>query len=127
MQQLREILIVGAGGFIGSAFRYMFGGWVQRLSGSGTFPFGTLGVNIAGCLLIGVLGGLAENREVFRPATRLFLMLGVLGGFTTFSTFGYETLALLRDQEWLPAVGNIALQVFGGLAAVWAGYALSNL
>lgn len=92
----------------------------------GTFPYGTLGVNVLGCLAIGVLGGLADSRNVLGPNARLVIILGVLGGFTTFSTFGYETLALLRDGESLRASTNVLASVLACLAAVWLGYAIGN-
>jgi CrcB protein len=124
---MRNVIIVGLGGFTGSICRYLVSGWVQKLSGSGLFPYGTLSVNILGCLLIGLLGGWADNAELFSPSTRLFLLIGVLGGFTTFSTFGYETVALLRDRQLLAASANVGLHVFVGFAAVALGYGLSNL
>jgi CrcB protein len=86
-------------------------------------PFGTLAVNVIGCLLIGLLGGLAETREIMHPNARMFVMVGILGGFTTFSTFGYETFALGRDGQSLMALANIGMQIVFGLVAVWAGYA----
>ncbi|MBN1361417.1 MAG: fluoride efflux transporter CrcB [Sedimentisphaerales bacterium] len=124
---MRNIVIVGLGGFVGSVLRYLVSGWVQKLSGSALFPYGTLGVNVLGCLLIGLLGGWAENVELFGPSVRLFLLLGLLGGFTTFSTFGYETAELLRDRELLPALAYVGSHLILGLAAVTFGYALSNL
>jgi CrcB protein len=124
---MRNILIVGLGGFIGSVLRYLLSGWIQKLAGSGTFPYGTLGVNVAGCLLIGLLGGLADNAELFSANARLFLLLGLLGGFTTFSTFGYETVALLRDREMVAGLSYVGLHLLLGLTAVALGYGLSNL
>ena len=79
------------------------------------------------CLLIGLLGGLADNAELFSPAVRLFLLMGLLGGFTTFSTFGYETVGLLRDREMTAALMYVGLHLMLGLAAVALGYGLSNL
>ncbi len=98
-QWLWQSFYVGIGGFIGSLFRFGVSGFVHRLLPFATFPYGTLAVNVSGCLVIGILGGLAESRQVISPELRLFLFLGVLGGFTTFSTFGYETIELLRDAE----------------------------
>ena len=79
-------------------------------------------VNIIGCFLIGVLTGLVELRNLLSPEMRMFLLIGLLGGFTTFSTFGHETVALMRDGEFLHAVGNVLIQVIIGLAGVWLGY-----
>lgn len=121
MKQFLNILVVGAGGFVGSVFRYLISGALQKLSPEGVFPLGTLGVNIIGCLVIGLLAGVAENLQVFGPQVRLFLFLGVLGGFTTFSSFGYETMAMLRDGQALAAMTSIGLHVVVGLFAVWLG------
>jgi CrcB protein len=123
--EFMNVLWVGAGGFIGSSLRYLVSGWVQRLAVFGTFPWGTLAVNGLGCLALGLLGGLAEARQVLGPAHRAFLFIGVLGGFTTFSTFAYETMGLAQ-QSGLRALGNVALQVGLGLAAAGAGYVLGR-
>ena len=120
---LNQLMIVGAGGFIGSVLRFMIGGWVQRLAVASVFPYGTLVVNVLGCLLIGFLGGLAEYRQLLEPGQRLFLMIGVLGGFTTFSTFAFESLSLAQDAEIVKAIANTALQVVLGFAAAFAGFA----
>jgi CrcB protein len=122
MQALRPLLFAGLGGFIGSAGRYLIGGWVHGLMPMTTFPIGTLVVNGTGCLLIGLLGGLIEVRQLFGPDLRVFLLIGVLGGFTTFSSFAYETLALTRDAEFGRALINVAAQVLLGLGAAWLGY-----
>lgn len=111
---------------MGSALRFLVSGWAQRMDPSGSFPIGTLTVNTVGCLAIGLLAGLAESRSVLGPEARLFVLMGVLGGFTTFSTFGYETLSLLREGAWLPAIGNVGASVFLGLAAVWLGWSLGS-
>jgi len=122
-----KLLIIGIGGFIGAIGRYTVSGWIQRIFKNTWYPLGTLGVNCIGCLLIGLLGGLVENKELFRPGTRLFLLVGLLGAFTTFSTFGYETFSLLRSSQFLMAGINITAQVLLGLFAVWLGYTISNL
>lgn len=124
---MTKLLLVGLGGFLGSVGRYLVAGWLQDASRWPWFPLGTLGVNTIGCLLIGILGGLAESLSAFKPETRLFLMVGILGGFTTFSTFGYETMALARDREFLAAGANVMLQVGLGLIAVWIGYGIATL
>ena len=122
-----QIILVGIGGFIGSVFRFLLSGFVHRLVPLSEFPFGTLAVNIVGCLLIGLLNGVAESRQAIGPELRLFLMIGMLGGFTTFSAFGSETLVLIRDAEVFRAIGNIFLQVFFGLVAVWLGDMLGRI
>jgi len=127
MTHLYKLFIIGLGGFIGAIGRYTISGWIQRIFKSTWYPIGTLGVNCLGCLLIGLLGGLVENRELLRPGTRLFLLVGLLGAFTTFSTFGYETYSLIRSGQFIMAGGNIVAQVLIGLFAVWLGYTISNL
>lgn len=120
------VLLVGSGGFLGSVLRYLVGQWVVGLSGTSGFPYGTLVVNVVGCLAIGVLNGVAETRGIFNPEIRGLLFIGLLGGFTTFSSFSYETLALARDGQLLPAFLNVVLQMGLCLGAVWAGYRLSH-
>jgi len=116
---------VGAGGFIGSSLRFFVSGWVQRLFSFGSFPWGTLAVNGLGCLVLGFLGGLADSRQIFGPAQRAFMFMGVLGGFTTFSTFAYETVGLAQHSG-MRALANAALQLGLGLAAAATGYALTR-
>lgn len=123
---MRQIVIVGLGGFAGSILRYLLSGWVQRLADTPLFPYGTLSVNVLGCLAIGLLGGWADNAGLLSPAGRLFLLIGVLGGFTTFSTFGYETMAMLRDKAMVGAFLYVGLHLLLGFAAVALGYGLSN-
>lgn len=115
---------VGTGGFVGALARYGLGGFVHRQFPQTTFPVGTLTVNLAGCLLIGLLAGLVESRQLFGPETRAFVLIGILGGFTTFSTFGFETFALLRDGEYLRSAANVGFNVVFGLVLVWLGYTL---
>jgi CrcB protein len=115
------LLWVGAGGFVGSVLRYLVSGWVQRSMGGVGFPWGTLVVNVVGCFVIGGLSYLADSRGFFQSDTRLFLFVGVIGGFTTFSAFGNETMNLLRVGQVLGALANIAMNVVLCLAAVWLG------
>ena len=119
---MRELLLVGSGGFIGSVARFLLTGVVTQGSASSRFPFGTLAVNAVGCLVIGVLSGMAEQTGAFTPNTRLLLFTGVLGGFTTFSAFAFETWFLGREHAWLLAGANIVAQVALGIAAVWIGH-----
>lgn len=83
-----QALLVGAGGFVGSTLRFIVSGMVHRSIPFAVVPYGTLAVNVAGCLALGALAGIGEARSVMSPELRLFLMVGLLGGFTTFSTFG---------------------------------------
>ncbi len=124
---MRNLLLVGGGGFLGSIARYLLSGFVLHSTGAARFPYGTFAVNVIGCLAIGVIAGLAEKASMFTPAARLFLMTGFLGGFTTFSAFAYETFFLGREHTWASAVGNVAGQVVLGLVAVVAGYRLAIL
>ncbi len=122
-----NIFIVGLGGFIGSALRYLVGGWAQQMSKSLDFPYGTLTVNLIGCFVIGFLGQLAEARGVFASETRLLVFIGLLGGFTTFSSFGNDTLNLARSGQMLNALTNIAVNVVFGLLLVWLGRTVAYL
>jgi CrcB protein len=123
---LSSVIAVGLGGAAGSIMRYGLSGAAQRFANTATFPIGTLVVNVAGCLGIGVLAGLADGRFMLGPHARAFLFLGVLGGFTTFSTFGYETMMLARDGEHLRALANVFLQVALCLTAAWMGLAMTR-
>jgi CrcB protein len=122
-----KILLVGIGGFIGSVLRYAVSGYFQQATQSVEFPYGTLAVNLIGCLVIGILSQLAETRGVFTAESRAFIFVGILGGFTTFSAFSNETMSLLREGGNLPALLNIGAHVVFGLAAVWLGRTLTHL
>jgi len=124
---MTNLLLVGVGGFIGSVMRYLASGYVQQISKSIDFPFGTLAVNVIGCFIIGFLAQLAEGRGVFTSESRLFVFTGFLGGFTTFSSFGNETLNLVRDSQMLNALANVGANVILGLFAVWLGRTVSYL
>lgn len=124
---MTNILLVGAGGFIGSVLRYLVSGWVQQSANRLDFPFGTLAVNVIGCFIIGFLAQLAETRGVFTSESRLFVFVGILGGFTTFSSFGNETLNLARDSQMMNAFANIGANLLVGLFAVWLGRTISYL
>jgi CrcB protein len=120
-----KILWVGTGGFVGSVLRYLVSGYIQERSGSIDLPYGTFAVNIIGCFAIGFLAELVEMRGVLTAEVRVLLITGALGGFTTFSTFGNETMALLRDGQTNLALLNIGASIVAGLAAVWLGYSLA--
>lgn len=119
-------LSIGLGSALGGMARYWFSGFVAGRFGE-TFPWGTLLVNVSGSFLIGLLAALfsPEGRGWVSANYRDFLMLGICGGYTTFSSFSLQTLNLLRDGDWLRAGFNVAASVLGCLAAVWLGYALA--
>ena len=127
MDTLLKLSIIGAGGFIGAVLRFLISSWVQTRSGSIVFPFGTLAVNMIGCLLIGFLTYLVETRSLFSVETRSFILIGLLGAFTTFSTFGIETLGLIRDNRIDLAALNAGSQVVVGVALVWLGRIIASV
>lgn len=121
---MQNLLIVGLGGFLGSIARYLLNNFILNLTAQSRFPFGTFAVNVLGCLLIGLLAGVAERRLAFSPEVRLLLFTGLLGGFTTFSAFGLETIDMVRRSGFglaaLYAGGSVTL----GISAVWLGLTL---
>ncbi len=122
-----KILMVGMGGFAGSVCRYIVSDLSHRLFNDSFFPYGTLTVNVGGCLLIGLLGGLSETRQIFTPEVRAMIFIGFLGGFTTFSTFGYEIFTVARDGQFIAAMTNLMLHLILGFGAVWFGFSMSKL
>ncbi len=117
-----QIALVALGGALGSVLRFVAAGAAHRLLPGLLFPVGTLAVNLAGSLAIGLIGGLAETRQFLAPDLRVFLFTGVLGGFTTFSAFAFESLGLALDGAWWRLGVNVLAQVALGLGAAWAGY-----
>ena len=122
---MKSMLLVACGGALGSLARFKLSGWVLHHTIAWRFPAGTFVVNLVGCLIAGTLGGLVARHELFSPSARLFLFTGILGGFTTFSAFGLETVLLLRRGEVLIAGSYVALSVFAGLLGVWLGFSLA--
>ena len=120
---LMQFLYVGVGGFFGAALRFGLSSWLSRALPHALFPYGTMAVNVIGCLLIGLL---ASYRQPLDPGLRLFLMVGLLGGFTTFSTFALETLSLAQQNHTALAFFNVAIKVCLGLAAAWAGFEMGR-
>ena len=123
---MTKLLLIGAGGFLGSVLRYLISGFAQMLSQSIAFPYGTLAVNVLGCFCIGFLSELFDARSLVCPDTRAFLVVGILGGFTTFSAFGNETMNLIRGGDLALALLNVGAQVLVGLGAVWLGSTLAS-
>lgn len=120
---MKQILLVGLGGCIGAISRYKLGGWVLHHYVDWRFPLGTFIVNVLGCLVAGILAGLVERRDLFSADTRLLLFTGFLGGFTTFSAFGIETIFLLRRGETWIALGYVLGSVLCGLLVLWVAMA----
>ena len=120
-----NIIFVALGGALGSVMRYLVNGYIQPLANG--FPLGTLLVNVIGCFVIGFLSYLAEGYGMFEDTTRAFMFVGILGGFTTFSSFGNETLRLFRNDQILSALTNVGAHVILGLFAVWLGHMLATI
>jgi CrcB protein len=121
-----RLLLVCAGGAVGTGARYLVAIWTARQFGTG-FPYGTLLVNIGGSFLLGFLMHVGTTSEILSPALRLALTTGVLGGFTTYSTFNYETTAYVRDGAWFLATANVGLTVVLCFAAGLLGIAAGKL
>lgn len=117
---MTNYLIIGIGGFLGAIARYVVSAWIGQRWGR-SFPLGTFAINVSGSFLIGLLMSLFTERFMVNPQWRLFLTVGFLGAYTTFSTFEYETGSLLRDGEWLVAALNIGVSVVAGFAALKIG------
>jgi CrcB protein len=120
-----KLFYIALGGAIGSVLRYLIQGWVQR-STSDTFPTGTLAVNLLGCLVIGVLSAFFAGPHLIREHHRLGLTVGVIGGFTTFSTFALESFMLANDSQWRYALANMVASCVLGFLGVWLGYRLGE-
>ncbi len=120
-----RLMSIAVGGAAGALLRYLVSGWVHRGMGA-AFPWGTLVVNVAGCLFIGLMGAVITGPLLLRGDLRVGILVGLLGAFTTFSTFGWETLMLVNDGRWALATGNLLLSNGLGLAAVYFGYHLAQ-
>ena len=116
---MKQLVLVGLGGALGAVARWKLGGAILHHTVDWRFPLGTFVVNVLGCTIAGVLAGLVIKLDLFTADTRLFLFTGLLGGFTTFSAFGVETVYLLRRAEYAVAVAYVALSVSAGLAGLW--------
>ena len=123
---MTNVLVVFLGGGIGASARYLLSTALSRTINS-SFPYGTFVVNVLGCFLIGLLMSMFEERFLVNPALRMFLTIGILGGFTTFSTFSYETITLLNDAQFLYAGLNIALSIVTCLGATYVGMTLGKM
>jgi CrcB protein len=118
---MKHVLLVGLGGCVGSIARYKLGGWILHHALDWRIPLGTFAVNVLGCLVAGILAGLVERQDMFSAETRLLLFTGFLGGFTTFSAFGVETVFLMRRGEPYVALGYMLASVACGIVLLWLG------
>jgi CrcB protein len=118
---MKQTLLVGIGGCLGAVARYKLGGLVLHHTTDWWFPLGTFLVNVLGCLVAGLLSGAVERLGMFSADIRVFLFTGLLGGFTTFSAFGVETVFLLRRGETAVAAGYVVASVVCGVVALWLG------
>jgi CrcB protein len=123
---IKTLLLIGTGGFLGSISRFLASRFVQNNIPS-AFPFGTFLVNITGCLLIGLIYGFSEKSSLLTPGWKMFLTVGFCGGFTTFSTFANENLALLRDGNFFHFIVYSGLSVFLGIAATFFGVLITKI
>jgi CrcB protein len=122
---MAKYLWVAVGGAVGSVLRFAVQGWVQRLADA-TFPVGTLAVNVVGCGAAGALAAMFAGPILVREEYRMGLLIGVLGGFTTFSTFGLETFYLANESQFRLALTNVALSCGLGCAGTWIGFRLAE-
>ncbi len=123
---LQKLLLIAAAGAVGTLARYGLSGVVQRFTNS-ELPWGTVAVNLLGCLVFGTFWSLMESRLSISGETRTIILVGFMGAFTTFSTFAFETTQMLRDSQWLWAAGNLTVQNFVGIAALFLGLAIGRL
>jgi len=131
MQLLTQYLVIGLGGALGSMLRFGLGSWIDSGAAKGNviFPWGTIVVNIPGCLVIGFIAAISagEGRIILSSLTRQFIMIGILGGYTTFSSFSLQTLLLAQDGQWWGATANVVLSVVLCLVGVWLGATLAGM
>jgi len=122
-----SLLMVGIGGFFGSMSRYATVVWVKHLFKADLFPWGTLVVNAIGCLVLGYLSGLAFHKNLLSSNVQLMIMVGFLGGYTTFSTFGADTVNLFRTQHHVTGFLYVLAQLVLGFTLSWGGFAASKI
>jgi CrcB protein len=122
---LLGIALIALGGAIGSVSRYVLSTAILRVSGT-LLPIGTFVVNLVGCIAFGAIIGAADQRFILTPEARAFLLVGVLGGFTTFSSYAFESFALMQDGQFAVAALNIMGQVVAGLLGFWMAYVIAH-
>ncbi len=130
MELFKQYLVIGLGGALGSMLRFGLGSWIDSGMSKGTgplFPWGTIVVNITGCLVIGFIGVVSMgDRAWISPLARTFIMIGILGGYTTFSSFSYQTLSLAQGGQWGGAAANVLISVVLCLVGTWLGATLGG-
>src|SRR5262245_61014510 len=124
--QMHKTILIAVAGLVGTLMRYWISGYVAKQYGE-TFPWGTMAVNLIGCLVAGAVFYLAEERLLLSPTLRTMIMIGLLGGFTTFSSFGLQTFTLLRDGEIVLALLNVTTSNILGVFMVWLGYVVGRV
>lgn len=124
---MTKIILIGLGGFFGSICRYFVSLLTARLLPSPFIPYGTLAVNISGCFLIGLLSGFFDARQIVSPEIRAMILIGVLGGFTTYSSFGIEVVTLFKQGNGGAAFAHVGLHLIFGIGAAFAGFQCSRL
>jgi CrcB protein len=122
---MQKTILIGLAGLAGTLLRYWLAGFVARQYGE-AFPWGTMAVNLIGCFITGAVFYLTEERFLISPAVRTVVLIGLLGGFTTFSSYGLQTFTLLRDGEFGMATLNVAVSNVVGLMMLWVGYVLGK-
>jgi len=124
---MKQIFLVGVGGGLGAIARFRLGAWILHATPGWRFPIGTFCINVIGCGVAGILTGLLESQETSTADLRIFLFTGILGGFTTFSAFGVETVGLMRRGEPAVALANVIFSVMAGVIALWLGLKIGSL
>ena len=123
---MQKTILIAVAGLIGTLLRYWLSGYVAKQHGE-TFPWGTMAVNLIGCLVTGAVFFVTEERLLLSPTVRTVILIGLLGGFTTFSAYGLQTFTLLRDGAYLLAVANVVVSNTLGVFMVWLGYVLGKV
>jgi len=123
---MQKTIFIGLAGLVGTVLRYWLSGFVARQYGE-TFPWGTMAVNLIGCLVAGAVFSVTEERLLVTPTVRAVIVIGLLGGFTTFSSYGLQTFTLLRDGQFGLAILNVGMANVLGLFMVWIGYVLARV
>ncbi|MDT8447100.1 MAG: CrcB family protein [bacterium] len=121
-----QVIAIGIGGMIGTICRFYLQNWAHSFASNGLVAYGTLAVNLTGCLLIGLVAAVMQGKGMAGSALWMFLVTGLMGGLTTFSTFGLESFMFFKTGMTLNGLANIAAQVLGGLGMVWLGNKLAE-